>query len=214
MNLTFPSTLIIHNSPSQVVIKITEILKHLGHLSSENNPDICIIDQKTGWTIENIRSLKNFLSKKPFNHDSKIIIIQDADKLNTESQNAILKTLEEPGEGNYIILTTQKPAKLLTTIISRCHIIKIRENKITDQSAILISPTNNIATDLTTSEKLATDKESVLIYLQNQLELYQQLLIKQPNIKNQKTIEKIIKSMDMINSNVDAKSSIDYFFLS
>lgn len=213
MKLIFPSTLIIHNSSEQAVTKITEITRDLGHNSLENNPDVTFINQESGWTIENIRSLKNFLSKKPFNHDSKIIIIKDADNLNTESQNALLKTLEEPGEGNYIILTTQKPAKLLTTITSRCHVIKIHKDKPNDHSVSLIVPSGNIATDLATSEKLATDKESVLNYLQNQLELYQQLLVKKPTVQNQKTIEKLIKSMDMINSNVDAKSALDYFFL-
>lgn len=213
MKLTFPSTLIIHNFPEGVVTKITEITQILGHNSLDNNPDITFINQESGWTIDNIRSLKNFLSKKPFSHDSKVIIINNADNLNTESQNALLKTLEEPGEGNYVILTTQKPAKLLTTIISRCHVIKIRNNKINNSSTSLILSTNNIAHDLTTSENLATNKESVLNYLQNQLELHQQQLLKQPTIQNQKNIEKIIKSMDMINSNVDVKSALDYFFL-
>lgn len=214
MKLIFPSTLIIHNSQKESVSKITEIFKDLGHVSAENNPDIIFINRESGWTIENIRSLKNFLSKKPFNHDSKIIVIEDADNLNTESQNALLKTLEEPGEGNYIILTTQKPAKLLTTVISRCNVIKIRGPKTSDQTISLISPTGNIAADLATSEQLVKDKETTLNFLQNQLELYQQLLIKSPNTKNQKIIERLIKSMDMINSNVDAKAALDFFFLS
>lgn len=214
MKLIFPSTLIIHNSPKESVSKITEISKDLGHVSITNDPDIIFINRESGWTIENIRSLKNFLSKKPFNHDSKIIIIEDADNLNTESQNALLKTLEEPGEGNFIILTTQKPAKLLPTIISRCNVLKIRGLKTSDQTVSLISPTGNIATDLITSEELVRDKESTLNYLQNQLELYQQLLIKKPSLQNKRIIEKLIKSMDMINSNVDAKAALDYFFLS
>lgn len=214
MKLIFPSTLIIHNSPVGVVSRITQIAKDLGHLSLSNNPDFIPINRESGWTIENIRSLKNFLSKKPFNHDSKIILIEDADNLNTESQNALLKTLEEPGEGNYIILTTQKSAKLLPTILSRCNIIKIRETKSNNQSVSLISSSSNTVTDLLKSEQLVSDKESTLNFLQTQLELYQELLVKEPTIQNQKTIEKLIKSMDMINSNVDAKAALDFFFLS
>lgn len=214
MKFNFPSTLIIHNSPKECVSKITNIYRELGHSSNLNNPDFTVINQESGWTIENIRALKDFLSRKPFNHESKIILIENADNLNTESQNALLKTLEEPGEGNYIILTTQKPAKLLPTIVSRCNVIKIRSIK-KDQSKIkLLAQSGNLATDLMTVEQLAGDRETTLSYLQEQLEAYQQLLVQDPSLKNKSTIEKIIKAMEMINSNVDPKNALDSILLS
>ena len=118
MNI-FPSTLIISSDQSAIDCLINQICTQINNQISTNNPDIFILNQDTGWTIESIRQIKHFISQKPFNHSNKIIIIYQADNLNSESQNAILKTLEEPGNDNYLILTTSKPSKLLPTIISR-----------------------------------------------------------------------------------------------
>jgi len=58
----------------------------------------------------------------------KIGIISDADCLNKQSQNAFLKTLEEPPRNCFFILNTGNPSALLPTIISRCHIISLLKN--------------------------------------------------------------------------------------
>ncbi len=60
----------------------------------------------------------------------KIGIIWDADCMNPQSQNAFLKTLEEPPRNTSFILTTEKPNALLPTTRSRCQCIQILNNKI------------------------------------------------------------------------------------
>ena len=87
----FPSSLIIAASPAESHKKIIEILNSLGH-SWENNPDLFIFQK---MNIDEVRECQNFLSKKAYSHDSKIIAIPNAQELNLESQNALLKTLEE-----------------------------------------------------------------------------------------------------------------------
>ena len=59
----------------------------------------------------------------------KIGIINDADRLTQQAQNAFLKLLEEPPEKTVFILNTANPSSLLTTIISRCHTLTLLENK-------------------------------------------------------------------------------------
>ena len=59
---------------------------------------------------------------------SKVGIIFDADCLNHQSQNAFLKTLEEPPPNSIFILNTANPFSLLSTIISRCHNINLLTN--------------------------------------------------------------------------------------
>lgn len=60
----------------------------------------------------------------------KVGIIHDADRMNAESQNALLKTLEEPPPETMIILTTGNPAALLPTTRSRCQHLQLLENRI------------------------------------------------------------------------------------
>ncbi len=60
----------------------------------------------------------------------KVGIIHDADRMNSESQNALLKTLEEPPPETMIILTTGNPASLLPTTRSRCQHLRLLENRI------------------------------------------------------------------------------------
>lgn len=63
---------------------------------------------------------------KPYNGEKKVYIIDDADKMNVQAQNAILKTLEEPPGYAVIILLTRNSSKLLPTIISRCIVLNMR----------------------------------------------------------------------------------------
>ncbi len=209
----FPSTLIISSNQSNISVQIDCICHQLNNKLNPNNPDIFTIDKTTGWTIELVRQTRHFLSQKPFNHSNKIIIIYQAENLNIESQNALLKTLEEPGLNNYVILSTSKPTKLLSTINSRCQIIKLKnDHQILDNIPIKIS--HNIQNDLLTSESLSKDKDQVLPFLENQLKIQKEILIKNPNQKNSLLIQKIIKSIQMINANVDPRSALDFLFLS
>lgn len=61
--------------------------------------------------------------------DRKIGVIFDADRMNTESQNAFLKTLEEPPPDSFFILATGNPSALLPTTRSRCQSITLLENR-------------------------------------------------------------------------------------
>ena len=211
MNL-FPSTLIIAKDKDTVNLKIGQICSDLNHKFDQNNPDILLINQDSGWGIDQIRKISNFLSQKPFSHQSKIIIVSEAQNLNPEAQNALLKVLEEPGQDNYIILTTNKIKSILSTIISRCQTIKIFEkSNVNTKKEIYI--TGDLIKDLTLSEKLGKNKEDILPLLENQLYFYQQELIKNPDQKTRLLIEKIIKAIQMINANVDPKNALDYVFL-
>ena len=210
----FPSTLIIAKNKDSIIKKIDQICATLNHQFNQNNPDIFLIDQNSGWKVEKIREINNFLSQKPFCHQSKIIIIFEAENLNVESQNTLLKNLEEPGENNYFILSTNKLKTILPTIISRCQTIKLVDVKHdSPKTEKNIEITGNLIKDLALSEKLGKDKEGILPLLEDELYVYQQLLLKSPDQKNRLILEKIIKAIQMINANVDPKSALDFVFL-
>ena len=69
--------------------------------------------------IDKMRELKNFLSRKPIISQKKIAIIQSANLLNDQAQNALLKSAEEPPKDSLIIITLQNPESLLPTLNSR-----------------------------------------------------------------------------------------------
>jgi len=75
--------------------------------------------------IAQIRNIKTFLSQKSINSGKKIVLIIDAHLLNEAASNCLLKTLEEPSNGIFILLTS-KLNLLLDTIISRCQIVRFR----------------------------------------------------------------------------------------
>jgi hypothetical protein len=107
------------------------------------HPDLTIVTQeknpKTGKTkkfidVDQIRGLKNALSRHSAMGGYKVGIIDGAEKMNTNSSNALLKTLEEPGGQTALFLITTDEALLLPTIRSRCHMIylsPVNKNKIT-----------------------------------------------------------------------------------
>ncbi len=89
--------------------------------NSNNNPDFSLIganDEKI--KIEQIREMQRKIAEKPIISDKKVYIINDADKMTTEAQNCLLKTLEEPPEYITIILICPNENNLLSTIKSRC----------------------------------------------------------------------------------------------
>lgn len=70
--------------------------------------------------MEQIKEFSSFILSPPFEGKYKVLIIDDAHKMNPKAGNALLKTLEEPGSFSVIILITPNIKNLLPTIISRC----------------------------------------------------------------------------------------------
>lgn len=99
--------------------------------SKENQLDIKIIKPE-GLIIKKkqMEDLQKEFSTKSIDSNKKIYIIEEADKLNTSSSNAILKFLEEPEEGIIAFLVVDNMYQLLNTIISRCQIVNLQNNEI------------------------------------------------------------------------------------
>jgi len=82
--------------------------------------------------LNQIKEIIEFLGKKPFESEHSIVIIEDTEKMNESASNALLKTLEEPNTGLFILIT-KRPEKLLSTIRSRCQIvpfIRLNDNEV------------------------------------------------------------------------------------
>jgi DNA polymerase-3 subunit delta' len=89
------------------------------------HPDVgLILPYKRNLRIGAIRALEREANFRPFEASARVFIVDDADKMNDPSSNALLKTLEEPPATSHIILIASRADSLLPTIRSRCQIIR------------------------------------------------------------------------------------------
>lgn len=95
---------------------------------SNNQPDIFrVTHEKASIGVDDIRiQVNNDIGIKPYSSPYKIYIIDEADKMTEQAQNALLKTIEEPPEYARIILLTNNVNTLLPTILSRCVILDLK----------------------------------------------------------------------------------------
>lgn len=112
-----------HNATERLDKDVLEIMLRELENKIKNPFHRIVIPNANLIKINSIREIRKFLA---FNFDEvryRIIIISDADLMNDESQNALLKSLEEPPPGVIFILLTSKLHQLKETIISRCWMI-------------------------------------------------------------------------------------------
>lgn len=96
---------------------------------NHNQPDIIYVTHEKSNTIsvDDIRSqLVNDVDVKPYSSKYKIYIIDEAEKMNPQAQNAMLKTIEEPPAYAVILLLTSNADAFLPTILSRCVTLNLR----------------------------------------------------------------------------------------
>lgn len=96
---------------------------------SDNQPDIIKVmhEKPNTISVDDIRAqVNNDVAIKPYSSPYKVYIINEAEKMTTQAQNAILKTLEEPPAYAVIILLTTNVNALLPTILSRCVVLNMK----------------------------------------------------------------------------------------
>ena len=95
---------------------------------SGNHPDIRrVTHEKATIGVDDIRlQLNNDIMVKPYSRPYKVYIIDEAEKMTEQAQNAMLKTIEEPPEYAVIILLAVNAKVLLPTILSRCILLNVR----------------------------------------------------------------------------------------
>ncbi len=91
-------------------------------IAAGTHPDV-LVEEPTDTgviKIDPVRALITAAAYRPFEGRRRVIIIDDADRLNSDSQDALLKSLEEPGPSSVFILVSSKPETLRPTVRSRC----------------------------------------------------------------------------------------------
>lgn len=101
------------------------------------HPDVTVIRQgvplapdgrkdRTTIPVDDIREMIRICGSHTLEGKARVVLLFDADRMTAQAQNSLLKTLEEPPENTYIILVTEHPEALLTTVISRCRPVRLK----------------------------------------------------------------------------------------
>lgn len=96
---------------------------------TKNHPDIIRVTHEKPNTIsvDDVRTqINSDVAIKPYSSPYKIYIMNEAEKMTQQAQNALLKTLEEPPEYAVILLLTTNMNSLLPTILSRCVVLSMK----------------------------------------------------------------------------------------
>lgn len=106
--------------------ELVEEKKNIGY-----NPNIFLInlEEDSDIKIGKIRELRDFMNLSAYSARYKVAVIKDAEKMNKNASNALLKTLEEPSESGVLILTSLNPGSLSATILSRVQKMYFLEDK-------------------------------------------------------------------------------------
>ncbi len=94
-------------------------------IAGNHHPDILrVIPQSSIIRIAQIRTLLQALTLKPNEATQRVVIISEAQTMNAEAGNALLKVLEEPPDRTLIVLIAPQTSDLLPTVVSRCQHIR------------------------------------------------------------------------------------------
>lgn len=98
----------------------------------EREPDLQTVSPESrsrAIVIKQLRDMEAQLYQRPVKGGNKVGIIFDADRMNANSSNAFLKTLEEPPPRTHLLLVSTQPDALLDTVLSRCIEVPLRPTR-------------------------------------------------------------------------------------
>ncbi len=102
----------------------------------------------TGIPVDEVRRLRSFLAHRAVADGWRVVIVDEANELNVNAANALLKSLEEPPTRTVFLLVSSAPGRLVPTIRSRCRTLTLQP---LDDEALRAAATQALAASATTS---------------------------------------------------------------
>ncbi|NBV05706.1 MAG: AAA family ATPase [Proteobacteria bacterium] len=162
-----------------------------------SNPDLFLIEkdaEKKEIGVDKIRSIANFANQTSAISANKFIIIDSACELNKSASNALLKILEEPRPNNFLILISHNLNRILPTIRSRCHLIKVPDLSRQDFNEILRQNNLNFAAkDLEFLSEIFDNSPADAIAFGLEITRFYELFLR--SIINKKISEELLKKI-------------------
>lgn len=212
------SFLILSSNPEFIDIKINEFVKRL-----KITPfDKIIVSPTPSIGINEVKNLIKLTVNKPFS-ENRLIVFKDFQLATAEAQNALLKFLEESQSFQTIILTADNLQNILTTVISRCEIIRDlnsrkKENKPEKLEELFYLSLSNrllfVQKNITSKEEASEFISSMIQFLENKLlnpESVNKLILNKLEIVT--LIKKSEKALQYLERNLNYKHVLDILLL-
>lgn len=114
--------------PPQVFAPACGVCPSCRKIGQGIHPDVLLVEPQGNKIktikIDQIRALQKTMTVSPYEGGDRVVIFDDAHTMGVEAANALLKTLEEPGQNTRMIVITDQPHALLDTIVSRCQRVR------------------------------------------------------------------------------------------
>ena len=106
-------------------------------IASASSLDVIEMDAASNNSVDDVRDLREKVAYAPVSGHHKVYILDEAHMLTTQAWNAFLKTLEEPPPNTIFVLATTEAAKVLPTVVDRCHRFDFARPSVPQISAVL-----------------------------------------------------------------------------
>ncbi|MBQ9790442.1 MAG: hypothetical protein IJW24_02485 [Clostridia bacterium] len=120
---------------AKIIIGESEISNN--KIDKDIHPDVKVFGVQKKFTADDASEIVSDVLVLPFEGESKVYIIANAEAMNEESQNKLLKTLEEPPHSSYFIMAARTEKTLLQTVISRSKKVLVEEPTESEIEALL-----------------------------------------------------------------------------
>lgn len=163
---------------------------------------------KQSLGIGDIKRIQKKVFLKPMQSKYKAVIINEAELLTTEAQNALLKMLEEPPSHTIIVLLTANLESLLPTIHSRCKIILPQvaaenmsvENSEVQRKQLQQVLEGGVGESLNHAEVLAKKKDEAIIWIEKSILILREEMLKQS--ETQTNYPALIRKLQQTHTNL------------
>ncbi len=129
-----------------------------GKIVRGQHPDVILLEpleDKSEIVVDQVREVIRKIGYRPFEGRSRVVIVDPADELNADAQDAFLKVLEEPPPRNVLVLVTTNPGDLHDTIRSRCSLLRFAPLAAGDIASALVERGMCVESDAKAAAALA-----------------------------------------------------------
>ncbi|MBI3384744.1 hypothetical protein HY030_00955 [Candidatus Gottesmanbacteria bacterium] len=206
-----------------LIYKVLNLTKDKPWETLKNHPDFFLFSPLISLGIAEVREIEYQIHLKPYSYPLKIVLIENADRLTIQAQNAFLKTLEEPPVFCLIILIVEKKSALLPTVLSRCQVISLpakvdvelsneEEKKMTLALDLILN--GDVGQKFLWAEVFGKDKNSAEASLAKISLVGQKLLKEKPQPKLVKFLHLVIFFRRYLDANINPRFALENLFLS
>lgn len=182
---------------------------------SGNHPDLIYVKHEKANSIgvDDIRDqINNTIMIRPYSSYYKIYIVDEAEKMTVQAQNALLKTIEEPPSYAIMILITTNQEAFLPTILSRCVQLKLKPLKDFTVKSYLVENLNIPDKEAEVCAAFARGNLGKAIHLASSdefKELYQKVMVLIKNVETMDIVDLLDKIREMKEQNFEINEVLD-----